>query len=135
MAAARGFQLRTQLPKPAAIHNQWTWVGGANFTAQSGIYGTQGIAAASNTPGAREQATSWTDPSGNFWLFGGNGNDASGASDVVELGDYRNDLWKYSGGQWTWMGGSNLADHPAVYGTQGTPGLGNIPGPRFSAAS
>jgi hypothetical protein len=63
------------------------------------------------------------------------GTDASGASDVVELGDYRNDLWKYSGGQWTWMGGSNLADQPAVYGTQGTPGLGNIPGPRFSAAS
>jgi hypothetical protein len=136
LTACSGGGSGTSSPNPTpAIHNQWTWVGGANFTGQSGIYGTEGTAAASNTPGARAEATSWTDPSGNFWLFGGNGNDASGVSNLVIGGDYRNDLWKYSGGQWTWMGGSNLADQPAVYGTQGTPALGNIPGPRFTAAS
>ena len=138
LTACSGGGSGTSSPNPTptpAIHNQWTWVGGANFTGQSGIYGTEGTAAASNTPGARAEATSWTDPSGNFWLFGGNGNDASGVSNLVVGGDYRNDLWKYSGGQWTWMGGSNLADQPAVYGTQGTPALGNIPGPRFTAAS
>jgi hypothetical protein len=131
----------TQSPGPTptqAIHNQWTWVGGANFPGQSGVYGAQGTAAATNTPGAREEAISWTDPSGNFWLFGGNGDDASASSsgsNLVVLGDYKNDLWKYSGGQWTWMGGSSLADQPAVYGTQGTPNQNNIPGPRYGGLS
>jgi len=69
---------------------EWTWVGGPNVGDQAGVYGTQGTAASGNIPGARYSAASWTDPSGNFWLFGGNGNDSSGA-----LG-YLNDLWKYA---------------------------------------
>ena len=126
-------------PTPA-IHNQWTWVGGPNVTEQGGIYGTQGTAAPNNIPGAREQAVSWTDPSGVFWLFGGMGDDSSVPSNgtqtnVIVVGSYLNDLWKYSGGQWTWMGGSNLANQPAVYGTQGTTAPGNIPGPRVGSAS
>ena len=47
------------------------------------------------------RAVTWTDAAGNFWLFGGLGYDSAGT-----LG-YLNDLWKYSAGQWTWMGGSN----------------------------
>jgi len=31
----------------------------------------------------------WTDASGNFWLFGGNGFDSAGTQ------GYLNDLWKY----------------------------------------
>jgi hypothetical protein len=136
LTACSGGGSGTSSPNPTpAIHNQWTWVGGANFTGQSGIYGTEGTAAASNTPGARAEATSWTDPSGNFWLFGGNGNDAAGVSNLVIGGDYRNDLWKYSGGQWTWMGGSNLINQPGFYGTQGTPAPANIPGAREQAFS
>jgi hypothetical protein len=115
----------TPTPTPA-IHNEWTWVDGANVANQTGTYGTQGTAASNNIPGAREQAISWTDASGNFWLFGGNGFDSIGTN------GYLNDLWKYSAGQWTWVGGSNLADQSGTYGTQGMASPGNIPGPRNS---
>jgi hypothetical protein len=32
-----------------------------------GVYGTQGAASASNAPGARSDASSWIDVSGNLW--------------------------------------------------------------------
>ena len=57
-------------PVPA-IHNEWTWVNGANVVNQPGTYGQQGTPAAASTPGAREGALTWTDASGNFWMFGG----------------------------------------------------------------
>ena len=56
---------------------------------QPGVYGTQGVTAASNVPGARDSAVSWMDRSGNLWLFGGSGYDSMGA--LVDL----NDLWRY----------------------------------------
>jgi hypothetical protein len=110
---------------------QWTWMSGANTTNQPGTYGTQGTAAVGNVPGAREEAVSWTDASGNFWLFGGNGYDSNGTYGFL------NDLWEYnaSSGQWTWVGGSNIIGQPGVYGTQGTAASGNIPGARNGAAS
>jgi hypothetical protein len=43
----------------------------------------------SNVPGARYVAISWTDGSGNLWLFGGQGYDSSGSD------GYLNDLWEY----------------------------------------
>ena len=60
---------------------------------QPGIYGTEGTAAPGNIPGVRANAVSWTDGSGNFWLFGGTGWDSAG-----NLGNL-NDLWKFSGGE------------------------------------
>ena len=84
----------------------WTWVAGSNVTEQSGSYGTQGVPSPNNHPGARFEAVSWTDASGNFWLFGGLGIDSAG-----NRGDL-NDLWKYRNGAWTWMSGSNTG---AVY--------------------
>jgi hypothetical protein len=74
-------------------------------------------------------STSWTDAVGNFWLFGGSGLDSTGRS-----GDL-NDLWKYSAGQWTWMGGSNVVNQQGTYGTQGTAALGYVPGARYQAIS
>jgi hypothetical protein len=109
---------------------QWTWMGGSNVVAQKGTYGTKGTAAAGNVPGARSSAVSWTDTSGNFWLFGGSGYDSTGSG----IG-YLNDLWKYAGGQWTWMGGSSVANQSGTYGTKGIPAAGNVPGCRFSSAS
>jgi len=103
---------------------QWTWIGGSNVVDQPGTYGTQGRAAPNNIPGARNAAVAWTDATGNFWLFGGEG-----------YNGYLNDLWKYSGGQWTWMGGSNVVDQGGIYGSEGTPAADNIPGARFQAAS
>jgi hypothetical protein len=105
---------------------QWTWMGGATVEGQKGVYGTQGVAASTNIPGARESAYKWVDSSGAFWLFGGLGIDSKGVS------GYLNDLWRYSGGQWTWVGGPSIVNQPAVYGTQGVAAANNIPGARVS---
>jgi hypothetical protein len=110
-------------------NGQWTWMGGSNLALQHGTYGTPEVPSVNNTPGGRYQPTTWTDSSGAFWLFGGTGYDASSPF-VGEL----NDLWKYSGGQWTWISGSNTSNQSGIYGTQGVPAVGNIPGGRFSAA-
>jgi N-acetylneuraminic acid mutarotase len=108
---------------------QWTWVAGSNAGPQNGTYGTLSVAASANVPGSRYQAVGWTDASGNLWLFGGNGYDSAGNQGTL------NDLWKFSGGEWTWMGGSNLADQPGAYGTLGVAASANIPSTRFGAIS
>jgi hypothetical protein len=54
-----------------------------------GVYGTLGTPAAGNIPGGRAYIVSWTDISGNLWLFGGAGYDANGSY------GWLNDLWKY----------------------------------------
>jgi N-acetylneuraminic acid mutarotase len=110
---------------------QWVWISGGNGVSASGVYGTQGTAAASNVPGARQAANSWVDSSGNLWLFGGVGYDSTGA-----LGSL-NDLWEYSTSsrQWTWVGGGSGVNASGVYGTQGTAAAGNVPGARYSASS
>lgn len=107
---------------------QWTWMGGSNIGNQQGTYGSLGVPAMGNIPGARRDAVNWVDSSGNLWLFGGNGYDSTGANGPL------NDLWKYSAGTWTWVSGSNLVNQSGVYGTQGVPAPGNVPGARNSSA-
>ena len=131
----------TPTPTPSTA-NEWTWMGGRNtiavkFGGQSGIYGTLGVASASNVPGGREYAVSWTDSNGNFWLFGGMGYDSVGT-----LGFGLNDLWEFNPTtkMWTWVSGSNTVpgangSQPGVYGTQGVPATTNVPGGRFGAVS
>jgi hypothetical protein len=117
---------------------QWTWMGGSNTANSIGIYGTLGSAAASNVPGARAGAVSWTDAAGNFWLFGGSGYDSLGqSSGDPYLGNLLNDLWMYSPTtqQWSWMSGSNTIDATTIYGSQGAGAAGNVPGARSSAVS
>ena len=109
------------------IHNEWAWMSGSSNVNQPGSYGTQGTAASSNTPGAR-LVRHWTDNSGNLWLFGGYGYSSPTEKDL-------NDLWKYSSGQWTWVGGSNQAEQPGIYGTKGITSPSNIPGARYEAVS
>jgi hypothetical protein len=119
-------------------------MGGSNTVGsnggQSGVYGTLGTPASTNIPGGRDAAASWTDASGNVWLFGGFGADSTGTQ------GYLNDLWRYTPGangrpaRWTWMGGSSIIPQgyggpPGVYGSLGTPAPANIPGGRFSAVS
>ena len=125
-----GIPTLNDLWKFTVSSGQWTWMGGSNTAGQSGVYGTIGTAAAANIPGARSAACHWTDKAGNFWLFGGIGYDSAGTSGFL------NDLWKYNPGtgQWTWMNGSNLANQPSVYGTEGTPASTNVPGARGQAA-
>jgi len=95
----------------------WTFVSGGNTNQvnQNGIYGTQGTAAATNMPGGRQEAAGWVDASGNLWLFGGEGQDATGTANGI-----LNDLWAYNiaGNQWTWVAGSNAANQTGTYPTQ-----------------
>ena len=112
-------------------HNEWTWVSGSNTANAIGVYGTLGVAATSNVPGARSGSVSWTDNSGNLWLFGGWDHDATGY-----VGDL-NDLWKFNptAKTWTWISGSNTVNAIGVYGTIGVAATSNIPGARDSAVS
>jgi galactose oxidase-like protein len=110
-------------------HNEWAWEGGSNLAYAHATYGTQGAPAAGNIPGGRENAVSWTDAAGNFWLFGGQGDDSMGN------GGYLNDLWRFSAGEWTWMGGSDAINQQGTYGTQGVAAPGNVPGARYLASS
>jgi N-acetylneuraminic acid mutarotase/DNA-binding beta-propeller fold protein YncE len=116
----------------------WNWVSGSSTVpsangGQPGTYGTLGVASATNMPGGRWGGVGGVDTSGNFWIFGGSGFDSSGT-----YGDL-NDAWKYivSSNQWVWMGGSNTVGcpncgQPGVYGTLGSPAVGNTPGGRLA---
>ena len=114
---------------PSSGH--WTWMKGADSVGQSGVYGTILTPAAGNTPGERVAAVTWTDVSGNLWLFGGMGGDSLG-----DEGDL-NDLWKYNpvSGIWTWMKGSNTCGQPGVYGQKGTEAEANTPGGRYGSVT
>jgi N-acetylneuraminic acid mutarotase len=63
---------------------QWTWMKGDKTHNVADVYGTQGVAAATNKLGGRYENVGWIDNSNNIWLFGGV--------------SYKNDLWKLSGG-------------------------------------
>lgn len=56
----------------------WTLVSGSTLSNKNGAYGSLGIPAAGNFPGARQNAVLWVDASGKIWLFGGFGFDSAG---------------------------------------------------------
>jgi hypothetical protein len=110
--------------------NEWTWTAGSTAVNQKGIFGTMVTPAATNAPGGTDGAATWTDSSGNLWLFGGTGNI----------------LWRYapSTNEWTWMTGDNggttsgtvvFQSAGGVYGTLGVPSPNNTPGSRQGAVS
>ena len=78
---------------------EWTWEGGSSVIPNSldsqgsvGIYGKLGTPSAANIPGGRSQASTWTDSSGNLWLFDGDGYANSQSQEGAER---LNDLWSY----------------------------------------
>ena len=105
---------------------EWKWVSGNTTANATGVYGTRGVAAASNDLGGRDFAVSWIDSSGNLWLFGGQNQNS-----------YFSDLWNFnpSIGEWTWVSGNSYTDGPGSYGTQGTSSPSNLPGARYSAVA
>ncbi len=110
---------------------EWTWISGASTDNASGVYGTTGTDSASNVPGARQAANSWTDSSGNLWLFGGYGYDSTGNLGALS------DLWQFnaSSREWTSVAGASVANSVGVYGTQGSAAAGSEPGARQAASS
>ena len=82
-------------------------------------------------------SATWTDASGNLWLFGGyHDNNGNG---------FLNDLWSYNPGTglWTWVNGSSTSNGGntdctnalGVYGVQGAATAGTTPGARLSPAT
>lgn len=119
----------------SAQTNEWTWMGGSNtlscsygFCSSPGNYGSVGVPAAGNIPSGRYGASQWTDSNGNFWLFGGGGND----------------LWQFNPTtqEWEWASGGSTSgcpfgdcSTPGVYGSLGVPAAANGPGARSNALS
>ncbi len=103
------------------LNNQWTWVSGGQTMNQPAVYGIQGLPSALNTPGVRYSPTYAADPTGNLWLFGGNG--------VLN-----SDLWKFDIGlsQWTWIKGTSQQTVNGVYGVQGQASPTVYPGGRMA---
>ena len=102
--------------------NQWTWMNGSNIIGQAPVWGTMGVPAPTNFPGARnETSASWIDATGNLWFFGG-----------VSTPGALNDLWKYdvSSNQWTWMKGTTTGWANGNYGTKGIASAANLPSAR-----
>ncbi len=120
------------------------------FKNRPASYGTQGIGTSCATPGAactepgsRWGGITWTDTSGNLWMFGGQGvaSDQSGLlNDIWEFdmnsGPCSYDLTTGTGiftnCQWIWQGGSNLANPSTTSTALGATG---VPGGRWGAAS
>jgi hypothetical protein len=97
---------------------------------QPGVYGTQGVAGALNTPGSRCAPAYAIDANNNLWLFGGSGRDVSSV-----LGDL-NDIWEFDTvvKEWIWWGGSQTVNQSAVYGAIGAGSTTYQPNGEYSSA-
>ena len=115
-------------PREPRAAGPWALVSGTDPWASFGSYGTKGVPAPANVPGARYGAATWTDAAGGFWLFGGFGNTAASRG-------YPNDLWKWDGTAWTWVNGTTLSDNLGSYGQQGVTSSSNVPPGREGAAT
>jgi hypothetical protein len=84
----------------------WAFVSGSAAENTKGVYANPG-----RSPGGRWAAATATDLAGNVFIFGGQGLDSAGTIGLL------NDLWEYTGGQWTWIGpaASNSANQNGVY--------------------
>ena len=110
------------------ITHEWTWMSGSDILPnQSPVYGTQGVFAATNSPGGRGNATTWTDRNGAFWLFGGFTNAAG----------WLNDLWEFdpASHKWAWISGTTADSAPGSYGSLGVEAASNLPPGRLNAVS
>jgi len=79
-------------------HGEWAWMAGSASVCGSwgcsypGVYGTEYVFDAANTPGARYGAVGWTGPGGNLWLYGGNTADVwrnKVAADSADLWEFK----------------------------------------------
>ena len=108
----------------------WTWISGSDKGGKRGTYGTQGIPAADNVPGARVGSVAWTDSTGDLCLFGGYG---YGKNYLY----YLSDLWCYDPdtAMWTWMSGPDKVAKQGKYGAQGMTSEDSMPGSRYDGVA
>jgi N-acetylneuraminic acid mutarotase len=108
--------------------NSWTWIKGDSIRDQKAVYGQQGTPHNNNRPGAIYASLSWTDASGNLWLFGGYGYTSNGIGLL-------NDIWKYDPviNKWVWLKGDKSTNESGQYGTLGVASINNKPGARYGS--
>jgi hypothetical protein len=101
--------------------NAWTWLSGSKAVNGAASYGTLGVAATTNVPGARIAATAIVDGTSNTLLFGGQA-----------TAGLMNDVWRYNStsNQWTWLKGASTAAGAASYGPLNSSLTTNTPGAR-----
>ncbi len=123
-----------------------TTVSGTVTTAKADLLSIQTTGSfGGGIPGARWGSVTWSDSSGNLWLFGGQGISTTGGVGLL------NDIWEFTPGSydvsvppnyvgsytftgnWTPVSGTTNVDQGGTYGTLSTPG--GTPGGRWGAAS
>lgn len=104
--------------------DEWTWMKGDSAFNAMPVYGTLGVSAPSNFPGARMCYSKWKDLNGDFWIFGGN-----------TTSGYSNDLWRYSvsTNEWTWMAGPNVPYDGGFYLSKCISSTISYPAARFES--
>lgn len=100
--------------------SEWTWVHGDDEVDASASYGTKGTTHSSNNPGARTNPGTMVDVAGNVLVLGGYSNN-----------NLLNDVWKWDGADWTWIGGSSSTGQSGSYGTKGVTASSNEIPARF----
>jgi len=109
-------------------HNDWTWMDGNNTSNQFGTASkTPPVPPAVNrdTPGGTRYPATWTDLSGNLWLFSGFG--FSHDSTVPNQPGFFQEMWKYTGTTNYFGGFGNFWQQQTL--------AGPIPDPRWGAVS
>ena len=111
--------------------NQWTWMQGSSAINTDAVYGSKGVASATNSPGGRSFSALWQNNDGSIWLYGG---------DMYSPNGYYSSstLWKYniSTSQWTWVSGNATNGHTDPYYTAlGVASAQNNPGSRSGSST
>jgi PKD repeat protein len=128
-----GYQVLSDLWRYHIATNEWTWIAGPDQGTIAVDYGTIGVPAASNLPGARaESNASWCDAANNLWMFGGALYFPQ--SGGWSIGGFGNDMWQFdvNTNLWVWLKGTTVLSGTGIYGTKGVPSISNYPPGRGS---
>ena len=111
----------------------WTRISAKTTANLNAVWGIQkGGSGDGLNPGSRAGSASWTDKSGNLWLFGGyNMDNNQGHQDLY------NDLWMFSVKKqiWTWVSGSDQPNEQGKFGKKGSQSSELAPAARANAAA
>jgi hypothetical protein len=115
-----------ELWKYSIASGEWALISGDGTVDAPSVYGTLGVAAASNSPGGRIFDVAWQSAPDEVVMYGGESYEG-----------YRSDLWKYSTttGNWIWINGATVPSTPNSYGALGVDDATNTPGARVGSVS
>ncbi len=86
----------------------WAWIGGEDTMDALPVWGTKGVAAATNTPGARDCPA----------VFYANGQLTMIGGETAAYDEY-SDIWTLKDGMWAWIKGPSDKNVAGVFGTKG----------------